>query len=403
MLIACGVVSLAGAQVGPCAIGYVVEEVAIPAGVLNWAVSDDGVVFIDTRLFKPGVGEIASPPHFYPLAMSASGLLAGFPIPDGSVTSLYSLVSLATVDGDITTYDFTDLGVGFEIYGISDSGWIAGAVKLYPEYDDSIAARITPTGELEILQSSSGERSYALVINESGQVAGMFLEEGSAAPSSFFWDVDGSYYELPIPSDRGPNEPSGINDAGEVVIVTVGAPPSRWSVQNGMVPISTWGGDSGFVAWGMNDLGHVVGTAGFQSAWVYMNGQYSFLNSSLIDSPGWNLYSAYASNDRGQILGTGALNGEFSCYLATPRGLCGADMTTTGAPAGQLGDGVPDGEITGTDLSFFVNGWLVGDSIADVTSQNAPLGDPQYGQPDGLITGADIQYYVNMWVSGCGA
>jgi len=78
------------------------------------------------------------------------------------------------------------------------------------------------------------------------------------------------------------------------------------------------------------------------------------------------------------------------------------DVTTTGAGIGDPGYGVPDGEITGADIQYFVNAWIVFDlAIADVTTTGAAIGDPGYGVPDGLVTGADIQYYVNLWVAGC--
>jgi hypothetical protein len=82
---------------------------------------------------------------------------------------------------------------------------------------------------------------------------------------------------------------------------------------------------------------------------------------------------------------------------------CGiADVTTTGAGAGDPGFGVPDGEVTGADIQYFVNFWVAGDvSVADVTTTGAGAGDPGFGVPDGQVTGADIQYFVNFWVLGC--
>lgn len=78
------------------------------------------------------------------------------------------------------------------------------------------------------------------------------------------------------------------------------------------------------------------------------------------------------------------------------------DLTTTGAGIGDPGFGVPDGFITGADINYFVNFWVIDDvSIADLTTQGAGIGDPGYGEPDGLVTGTDINYYVNGWVFGC--
>jgi len=79
-----------------------------------------------------------------------------------------------------------------------------------------------------------------------------------------------------------------------------------------------------------------------------------------------------------------------------------ADVTTTGAPENDPAFGTPDGVVTGADIQFYVNAWLIADlSIADITTQNAPIGDPNHGVPDGLVTGADINYYVNLWIVGC--
>jgi photosystem II stability/assembly factor-like uncharacterized protein len=81
---------------------------------------------------------------------------------------------------------------------------------------------------------------------------------------------------------------------------------------------------------------------------------------------------------------------------------CPGDLTTTGAGVGDPGYGVPDGQVTGADLQYFVNFWVGGDvSVADLTTTGAGVGDPGYGVPDGQVTGGDIQYYVNLWILGC--
>jgi len=84
-------------------------------------------------------------------------------------------------------------------------------------------------------------------------------------------------------------------------------------------------------------------------------------------------------------------------------GACSAaDVTTTGAGTGDPGYGVPDNEITGADIQYFVNAWVAQDAaIADVTTTGAGTGDPGYGVPDAQVTGADINFYVNLWIAGC--
>jgi len=40
-------------------------------------------------------------------------------------------------------------------------------------------------------------------------------------------------------------------------------------------------------------------------------------------------------------------------------------------------------------------------AIADLTTQVAGVGDPGFGVPDGQVTASDINYYVNGWIVGC--
>ena len=81
---------------------------------------------------------------------------------------------------------------------------------------------------------------------------------------------------------------------------------------------------------------------------------------------------------------------------------CAADLTTQGAADGDPGFGMPDGLVTGADISYYVNAWIASDlAIADVTTTGAAIGDPGFGVPDGQITASDINYFVNLWIAGC--
>jgi len=74
-----------------------------------------------------------------------------------------------------------------------------------------------------------------------------------------------------------------------------------------------------------------------------------------------------------------------------------ADLTTQNAPQGDPLFGVADGIVTGADLFFYVDLWLVQDPRADLSTPGAPQGDPLFGMPDGTVTGVDLQFYVNAW------
>ena len=79
-----------------------------------------------------------------------------------------------------------------------------------------------------------------------------------------------------------------------------------------------------------------------------------------------------------------------------------ADMTTTGAVPGNGYFGVPDGTLSGADISYFVEGLVNQDRyITDLTTRNTNPGDANYGVADGLVDGSDISYFVEQYVQGC--
>ncbi|MEM1331036.1 MAG: PQQ-dependent sugar dehydrogenase [Planctomycetota bacterium] len=79
-----------------------------------------------------------------------------------------------------------------------------------------------------------------------------------------------------------------------------------------------------------------------------------------------------------------------------------ADVTTNNANPGDAEYGVPDGEITTADLTYFVEQWLADNAaVADVTTNATNPGDANYGVPDGEVTAADLSYFVEIWLAGC--
>ena len=86
--------------------------------------------------------------------------------------------------------------------------------------------------------------------------------------------------------------------------------------------------------------------------------------------------------------GTGVLApGEYHLYIGVL-----SEVFTTDFP--------PDSESAGVVATFTVTppGCV---SEADVTTTGAAEGEPGFGVPDGEITGADIQFFVNAWFAGC--
>ncbi|MEM1329906.1 MAG: GC-type dockerin domain-anchored protein [Planctomycetota bacterium] len=81
---------------------------------------------------------------------------------------------------------------------------------------------------------------------------------------------------------------------------------------------------------------------------------------------------------------------------------CTPDVTTDGANLGDPGFGEPDGVVTVSDLTFFVEAWLAGNpAVADVTTEGTNPGEPGFGTPDGSITVTDLTFLVEAWLAGC--
>src|SRR5262249_23693630 len=106
-----------------------------------------------------------------------------------------------------------------------------------------------------------------------------------------------------------------------------------------MVDLGTLGGDDS-EAWGINDLGQVVGDAQLDrgySAFIYADGKMTDLNSLIPPDTGLHLLRATAINNQGRIVGlANDAQGHYHAFLLVPED--SADARAAG--------------------SFFVSGWL---------------------------------------------
>ena len=102
-------------------------------------------------------------------------------------------------------------------------------------------------------------------------------------------------------------------------------------------------------------------------------------------------------------------DGETGRYLIrlegvrNPPGPCPADVTTAASNPGDPQFGQPDGLVTVSDLTFFIEAWINQIPRADITTLGANPGAPAYQLPDGLVTIGDLTRYVELWVDGCPA
>jgi hypothetical protein len=79
---------------------------------------------------------------------------------------------------------------------------------------------------------------------------------------------------------------------------------------------------------------------------------------------------------------------------------CPGDLTTSSDPNDPL-YGLPDGTVDAGDFFYFLDQFVLGNTVvADITGSSDP-NDPAYGVPDGMIDAADFFYYLDLFVSGC--
>ena len=84
-----------------------------------------------------------------------------------------------------------------------------------------------------------------------------------------------------------------------------------------MMNLRTLPGCKNSSAFGINDSTAVVGTAD-NRAFLWKQGRMLDLNTCLPSGSGWMLEEARAINNKGQIVGSGELNGQEHMFLLTP-------------------------------------------------------------------------------------
>jgi probable HAF family extracellular repeat protein len=155
------------------------------------------------------------------------------------------------------------------------------------------------------LGTLGGTNSYAIAMNDSGQVVGWSRTAGDAADHAFSWTQAGGLVDLGTLGGSY-SYAYAVNDSGQVVgeSQTAGgaAHAFSWTQKDGMVDLGTLGGGwSGAVA--VNDSGQVVGwswTAGSTNdhafSWTQEGGMVD------LGTLGW-ASGAAAVNDSGQVVG----------------------------------------------------------------------------------------------------
>lgn len=220
---------------------------------------------------------------------------------------------------------------------INDNGEIAGSIGYGPPqavcWDASFALKYLP---------SPGNASLAWDINDGGVIVGSSATTAgsSTAEQAAIWRLDASSGQISGPEFLGTftgsnySEAIAINDRGTVVgwmrragtDIAFFSPPAESGQQRRMIAIGR-GQDVRYShAKDINNRGEVVGVFGTGQIdhafrWTSRDG-WSDLNRLVVNDPEkqWTLVHAAAINDRGEITGYGVLGGSYRSFLLVPVG-----------------------------------------------------------------------------------
>lgn len=177
-------------------------------------------------------------------------------------------------------------GGGGEAFGINDRGDVTGIANTANGDADGFLYHDRKMIDLGVLPG--GNYSGGIAINDSLQITGASGILGAPNDHAFLWDK-GKMTDLGVLPTGNSSQGNGINAWGEIV-----------------------GGSDIFIPsnFGSGPPGTYV-SHGF----LYSNGQLQDLNDLISSNSGWVLGAASGINDRGEIVGTGTINGETHGYL----------------------------------------------------------------------------------------
>lgn len=218
---------------------------------------------------------------------------------------------------DLGTLGGTDSGA----YGINAIGEIVG--NAHVPGDRTYQGFLYSGGVMRDLGTLGGGFSTALGITDAGQVVG-WADIPAGTKRAFLYQ-GGVMRDLGTLGgfDSGANFMHANGDIVGWSRILGNASVHAFVYRNGrMLDVGTLGGTHS-EAFGVNASGQVVGAAAIAvtdavNAFISVNGTTRNLTALIPPESGWELIFAFNTNDAGQIVGRGRLNGQDRAYLLTP-------------------------------------------------------------------------------------
>lgn len=292
------------------------ESVAVGINNAGWITgiySGTGFVYGNGKLEM--IPNIDAGKSVVPFAINGRGDVAGlrFTASDGEAAFLYR--------GGRTI----DIGASLQASNswasdVNDAGHVVGNADGKAFFYDGTRSRF--------LEASKGYSLLAYGLNDHDVVVGQAQGEGLPTHGqAFVHDTNGfSLLQPELANLRAGND---VNNAEQVLAEgsTIFGGPKSYIYHNGVATaILTPQGAESAIGLDINARGQVVGIIetrapdGQSRAFVYTDGRAYNLNNFLrpADAANWYLREAVGINDRGEIIGTGIVNGEAHIFLATP-------------------------------------------------------------------------------------
>lgn len=228
---------------------------------------------------------------------------------------------------------FIDIGAGTSGEGINARGDVVGG----RQNDDGMNGYLYSDGAVrDIRNLRTGKIGIAYDINDVGQVAGtstIAFRTTDPAVHPFLYRK-GDTLDLGALGDNHVTRGIAINNAGQIAGDSEGADGGHAFLDSGSGMLDLGGfGEGSLTVHDLNEHGTLVGTASNEETglipFINVGNVLVDLNTLIDPTLGWQLFSAYANNDLGQIVGWGC-QGE-TC------GLVRLDVTAAvPEPAGAL-------------------------------------------------------------------